>query len=106
MAGVKGHKSRRWITGWAAAAAMLGAMLTWDGPAQAVVPGVPGKLTCVRELLPSRNLEIQTINPDGTEQRNLTNQAAFDYNPIWSPDGRTIVFESERLNPPIPSCSP
>ena len=67
------------------------------GAATAVTPGLPGKLACVRELRPSGNLEIQTMNPDGSGKTNITNQAAQDFNPTWSSDGRTILFESERI---------
>ncbi|MDA1236641.1 MAG: hypothetical protein O3A53_17790, partial [Acidobacteria bacterium] len=42
------------------------------------------------------NYEIYTANADGTSPKNLTNNAAFDYNPEWSPDGSKIVFESDR----------
>ncbi len=77
---------------------VVGALLTWTGnPALAVTPGLPGKLACVRELRPSGNLEIQTMNPDGSGKTNLTNQAAHDFNPVWSPDGTTILFETEQL---------
>ena len=39
------------------------------------------------------NDEIFTMNPDGSDQTNITNDAAQqDYSPAWSPDGRKIVF--------------
>ena len=36
------------------------------------------------------------MNADGTEQLNLTNDFAYNFSPNWSPDGRKIVFSSER----------
>ncbi len=98
MAGTSGRSNWRACAG-GAALTLLAALLAWTAPVRAALPGIPGKLVCVRELMPSRNLEIQTMNPDGSDKRNLTNQPAHDYNPIWSPDGKTIVFESERLSP-------
>lgn len=41
------------------------------------------------------NSEIYIMNPDGTEQENLTNHPARDYEPEWLPDGK-IRFESDR----------
>ena len=39
------------------------------------------------------NLEICTINPDGTGHRNLTNSPNVDeFYPTWSPDRTEIVF--------------
>ena len=32
------------------------------------------------------------MNADGSGQRNLTRNAAFDNNPAWSPDGQKIAF--------------
>ena len=36
--------------------------------------------------------EIFVMRPDGSGSRRLTNNALFDANPSWSPDGRRIVF--------------
>jgi Tol biopolymer transport system component len=36
--------------------------------------------------------EIYLMNADGTDQRRLTRNRASEYNPVWSPDGRSIAF--------------
>jgi Tol biopolymer transport system component len=38
------------------------------------------------------NLEIYSMNIDGTNQTRLTNNAADDSNPVWSPDSTKIAF--------------
>ena len=40
--------------------------------------------------------DIVIVNRDGTNQRDLTNDAAFDRYPRWSPDGKRIAFVSDR----------
>lgn len=42
------------------------------------------------------NQEIYVMNADGSGQRNLTNDPAFDGFPVWSPDGLKIAFQSDR----------
>ena len=42
------------------------------------------------------NFEIYIMNPDGSEQVNLTQHRATDYNPVWSPSGEQILFVSDR----------
>ena len=61
---------------------------TWspDGRKIAVVSGRHGP----------ENSEIYVMNADGSGQRRLTRNAAFDRAPAWSPDGRKIAFLRER----------
>jgi len=44
------------------------------------------------------NAEIYSMNPDGSQQVNLTQHPAEDYNPAWSPNGKQIVFSSDRTD--------
>jgi len=47
----------------------------------------------------TRNSEIAVANADGSNERILTNNAAFDGWPTWSPDSKQIAFASNRLGP-------
>ena len=40
--------------------------------------------------------DIFTVSSQGGEARQLTTNEAFDGNPIWSPDGENIAFNSDR----------
>src|SRR5205085_8914380 len=42
------------------------------------------------------NREVYLMHADGTGQVNLTNNAADDEWPVWSPDGSRILFGSTR----------
>ena len=42
------------------------------------------------------NLEVYTMNPDGSEQVNLTQHPAIDLEAAWSPTGEQILFVSDR----------
>jgi Tol biopolymer transport system component/DNA-binding winged helix-turn-helix (wHTH) protein len=44
----------------------------------------------------SGNEDIWSINPDGTEQRQLTSNAADELAPVVSPDSKAIFFSSNR----------
>jgi Tol biopolymer transport system component len=80
-----------------AAAALVASGLIWSlTPAHAGFPGITGKLACQSDR--TGNNEIFSFDPSGTEVNpvNLSNNPASDTRPRYSPDGRTIVFESNR----------
>lgn len=44
-------------------------------------------------------LDIYSMNADGSNVQRLTDAAGRDFEPDWSPDGATIVFSSDRDDP-------
>jgi Tol biopolymer transport system component/lysophospholipase L1-like esterase len=55
-----------------------------------------GKILFWRNHFDPYNAEIHSIDADGTNQVNLTNHPAGDFDPSWSPDGTKFAFESDR----------
>ncbi|HXG64371.1 MAG TPA: hypothetical protein VNO70_04640, partial [Blastocatellia bacterium] len=45
---------------------------------------------------PGAQRDIWTMRPDGGEPLAVTDDAALDWNPVWSPDGRYLYFASDR----------
>jgi len=48
----------------------------------------------------ARNSEVFVADMDGAKELNLTGHAAYDGYPMWSPDGRWIIFSSARTGRP------
>ena len=67
--------------------------LTLVCPVFAKAPTTPKILfTSVRDF----NYGVYIMNPDGSEQVNLTDHRANDLNALWSPTGEKILFISDR----------
>jgi hypothetical protein len=63
-------------------------------PAQAAFPGTNGKIAFVTNR--DGNLEIYTMNPDGTSQENISRSSATETVPAYSANGENIAFLSTR----------
>jgi Tol biopolymer transport system component len=61
---------------------------------------VTGPLPLVFSSDRGANLDIYTMNSDGTSQTRLTSDPSTDYSPAWSPDRSRIVFVSNRSGSP------
>ena len=46
----------------------------------------------------TQEVEVWTMNPDGSEQEMITTDGFGDYVPSWSPDGTRIAFASTRAH--------
>lgn len=86
-----------------AAVMALGATLAGTEEAEAAFPGKNGKIAFASNRTtgegvnnPEGDFEIFTINRDGTGLRQLTHNAALDFDPEWSPNGKRITFTSDR----------
>ena len=83
--------------------ASIGTMLVADGPALAVNnKGLNGLIACggtvptgVANVV---DFEIFTMNPDGSNRTNITDENPItDYNPVFTPDGKKILYEAESV---------
>ena len=74
---------------------VLSLILLWTNapPVFAKTPTTP---KIALSATPNGDWDILLMNPDGSEQINLTNDAALDYYPAWSPTGEQILFSSDR----------
>ncbi len=94
--GVSGCEARRRVAGVCAVLSLVvsGTALWWARTALAVVPGQNGMIafTSTRD----GNAEVYIMNPDGSGQTNLTDNASADTDPAFSPDGTKIAFTSSR----------
>jgi len=59
-------------------------------PAGAAFPGANGRIAFVSDR--DGDTEVFTMNPDGSDLTNLTNNDIGDGGPAWSPDGARIAF--------------
>ena len=48
--------------------------------------------------LTNGNSEVLIVRSDGSELQNLTNNAAVDAGPVWSPDGKRLLFVRGELS--------
>ena len=65
-------------------------------PFSAVLAKAPETAKIVFRSMRDGNSEIYIMNPDGSDQKNLTQHRAQDLAPVWSPTGEQILFQSDR----------
>ena len=87
------------LAGWPGLGVLFSAvaLLSALSPVDAAFPGRNGRIICQTSRdAPTGNIEIYAFNPDGSDPRRLTDNAAVDIEATPSPDGTRIAFTSTR----------
>src|SRR5262245_24930085 len=64
-----------------------------SAPAHATFPGSNGLIVWSKTFL-LRDAELFTMNPDGSNQVQLTHNHQTDFDPAWTADGNHLAFTS------------
>lgn len=77
-----------------AVVAAMAAIVLGAKPAEAAFPGDNGRIVFTKQAGGGTDREVYTIKKDGTDVRQLTNNSAREANPVFSPNGEEIAFDS------------
>jgi len=84
----------------AGAAVGLGVLLGSTQAARATFPGVNGKIAFSTDQNSNGDVEIFSVNPNGSGETQLTHgEFGQESAPNWSPNGSTIVFQGNASGP-------
>ena len=97
-----GHGACRFSPGVPAVAGLLGLLViaAATGRAQGTGEAEPSRETIVYSSIQPANWDLYLFDGPGSEPRRLTTDPGLDYNGVVSPDGRWVVFTSERTGSP------
>ena len=83
-----------------AVCALLVVIVAGTGPVRGGQEAGPARETIVYSSIQPANWDLYLFDGPGAEPRRLTTDPGLDYNGVISPDGRWVVFTSERTGSP------